>query len=110
MTQVKSKQRVADQGEEVYIPTPEKEYPPIHFLALGNVDAIVDANVDATSCRIKVDATSCRVKETTRQDDVSTLTRQDDVSTTKLQDEASTTTRHDDVSTIVSPGEQDEFL
>jgi hypothetical protein len=68
---------ISDQGEEVYIPTPEKEYPPIHFLELGNVDA-------------NVDATSCRVIENTRQDDVSTLTRQDDVSTTKLQDEAST--------------------
>lgn len=74
---------ISDQGEEVYIPSPEKEYPPIHFLELFNMDANVDANVDATSCR---------VINNTRQDDVSTLTRQDDVST------------------IVSPGEQDEFL
>ncbi len=66
-----------------------------HEGKVSNVDANVDATscrmkVAATSCRMNVDATSCRVKETTRQDDVSTLTRQDDVSTTKLQDEAST--------------------
>ncbi len=62
--------------------------------------ANVDANVDATSCRVKVDAassrmsvdaTSCRVKENTRLEDVSTI---------KLQDEASTLTRLEDVSTI----------
>ncbi len=51
---------ISDQGEEVYIPSPEKEYPPIHFLELFNMDA-------------NVDATSCRVKENTRQDDVSTI-------------------------------------
>jgi len=92
---------ISDQGEEVYIPSPEKDYPPIHFLELFNMDA----NVDATSCRVKentnVDATSCRVKENTRLEYVSTI---------KLQDEASTLTRLEDVSTIVSPGEQDEFL
>ena len=27
---------ISDQGEEVYIPTPEKDYPPIHFLELAN--------------------------------------------------------------------------
>jgi hypothetical protein len=68
---------ISDQGEEVYIPSPEKEYPPIHFLELGNVGAKVDAIVDATSCRVKenakVDATSCRVINSTRQDDVSTI-------------------------------------
>lgn len=27
---------ISDQGEEVYIPNPEKDYPPIHFLELAN--------------------------------------------------------------------------
>ena len=27
---------ISDQGEEVYIPTPEKDFPPIHFLELAN--------------------------------------------------------------------------
>ena len=71
--------------------------------------ANVDANVDATSCRVKVDAassrmsvdaTSCRVKENTRLEDVSTIKLQDEASTIKLQDEASTLTRLEDVSTI----------
>ncbi|MDD4234291.1 MAG: hypothetical protein PHY61_08080, partial [Candidatus Cloacimonetes bacterium] len=53
------------------------------------------ANVDAN-----VDATSCRVKENTRLEDVSTIKLQDEASTIKLQDEASTLTRLEDVSTI----------
>lgn len=28
----------SDLGEDVFIPTPEKEYPPIHFLEIANVD------------------------------------------------------------------------
>jgi hypothetical protein len=29
---------VSDLGEDVFIPTPEKEYPSIHFLKVVNVD------------------------------------------------------------------------
>ena len=64
---------ISDQGEEVYIPSPEKEYPPIHFLELGNVDAKVDAKVDATSCRVKVDAASSRTEYKKLQDEASTI-------------------------------------
>ena len=84
-----------------------------HDGKVANVDANVDAtscrvkettNVDATSCRVKettnVDATSCRVKENTRLEYVSTIKLQDEASTIKLQDEASTLTRLEDVSTI----------
>jgi hypothetical protein len=95
---------ISDQGEEVYIPSPERDYPPIHFLELSSVEeAIVDAAiVDAASSRIKVDAASSRVSEDTRQDDVSTITRQDDVSTITHQDAVSTPD--------VSKGTQDELL
>jgi hypothetical protein len=29
---------ISDQGEEVYIPKPVKEYPPMHFMELANVE------------------------------------------------------------------------
>lgn len=99
---------ISDQGEEVYIPSPEKEYPPIHFLELGNVDA--------TSCRVKVDAASSRTEDKKLQDEASTIV---DATSCRVKENAKVdatscrvinNTGQDDVSTIVSPGEQDEFL
>jgi hypothetical protein len=89
---------ISDQGEEVYIPTPQQDYLPTHFLELSKVDTNnvdaknVDAkNVDAKNVDAKnVDATSCRINEKPPQNDVSTIAPQNDVSPILPQDDTAT--------------------
>ncbi len=84
-------------NEDTVIPTPIKDYPPIHFLEIGlETRSVVETSsrrfiVEMASSRFSVQTTSCRLHKEKLQDEASTQTRQDDVSTIKLQDEAPST-------------------
>lgn len=69
---------ISDQGEEVYIPTPICEYPPIHFLKLGSGMSPI---VETSSRRFNVETTSCHLQNDKLQDEDSPNSRQDDLST-----------------------------